>query len=574
MKIKITRADLLLVIVSFVVAYILCDAGYRVYLYRSLYAQVWDQVAARISPEPTSNSYYQFDFNVGYVYRSNLTATRGHPFFSTFHLNSHGHVSNAEYSVAKPAGEYRIAVLGDSFAATINNNVNWTEIVEEKLNASKAWRDHVNGKTTRVINFAVDGQGFEHFAKVAQHRVPPYQPDLVIVSFITDDFRRRFYYAGNIAIPPARTREEVIEEQVRSALDALPWYSPRPEIALGVIGPKFGVTGRLPVRPTLADLVTASRFFPRSEAVATGAEATRHIRGLFRNALFLVHPQWGELVGSPLPEMAGLLEAVARSAPGLSFVDMSYYLDLPGSQDQLRRWFFIPDDLHYNDHGVRMYGAAVAWLLTTDYLDNGAIAGRGALVSAETIGKSWNGFRVVPQGVAAPEQPVPPPVSAAPERLRLKLSSSKAGATDRPLERKELVYVSYSASESAVRENEPLPKSAASLLGISMPLPEGAKRIRIRATVPLVAQGKTVAVAGIFIGDDPPFAAVQQKVDAAAGKTAVIEIDRTFDVEGGTGALGAVLRVGVAGGGKVFFNGTDRGDSGAVGNPVMVIEVF
>jgi hypothetical protein len=105
-----------------------------------------------------------------------------------------------------------------------------------------------------------------------------------------------------------------------------------------------------------------------------------------------------------------------------------------------------------------------------------------------------------------------------------------------------------------------------------MPLPSGANRVRIRATVPFVAERKTAVIAGLFLGN-ASVATVQRKAEAAAGQRTVIELDQTFEA-GGTGAVGVQLRVGIGDDSKVFLNGTDTGENRNVGNPTLVIEVF
>ena len=44
----------------------------------------------------------------------------GHPSYSRWRTNSHGHIARSEYPKAKPVGEFRIAVIGDWFTAGLH----------------------------------------------------------------------------------------------------------------------------------------------------------------------------------------------------------------------------------------------------------------------------------------------------------------------------------------------------------------------------------------------------------------------------------------------------------------------
>src|SRR5262249_59491808 len=62
-----------------------------------------------------------FDANVGFRYAPNFTGERGSPWFSHWRTNQRGHVSRSDYPQHKPVGEFRIAILGDSFTAGITS---------------------------------------------------------------------------------------------------------------------------------------------------------------------------------------------------------------------------------------------------------------------------------------------------------------------------------------------------------------------------------------------------------------------------------------------------------------------
>src|SRR3954468_540401 len=86
-----------------------------------------------------------------------------------------------EHSVAKPAGTYRIAVLGDSYAEAMQVEMDrafWA-LLPEKLKAC----GFAGGKSIETVNFGVSGYGTSHELLTLQSRVWQYQPDMVLLAF-------------------------------------------------------------------------------------------------------------------------------------------------------------------------------------------------------------------------------------------------------------------------------------------------------------------------------------------------------------------------------------------------------
>jgi hypothetical protein len=162
---------ILLVICSSGLAYFVMEVAYRGYQYFALPQEIFAVIDAN-KPLGGWADQYRFDADAGILYTPNFSGERGHPWFSRWRTNSHGHVSGDEYPVAKPSDEFRIAVVGDSFTAAITSNVRWTDLLEQLLNGNEQWRSSQGGKHTRVINFAVDGTGIHHFAGIVRHHVP------------------------------------------------------------------------------------------------------------------------------------------------------------------------------------------------------------------------------------------------------------------------------------------------------------------------------------------------------------------------------------------------------------------
>lgn len=96
-------------------------------------------------------------------------------------INHLGNVGIIEGSYA--AADLKIAVFGDSFTVFHNNGVNWPVLLQRKLTERF-------GHSVNVLNFARDGMGLVQMIDMAAVKVPEWNPDLVIIAFITDDINR------------------------------------------------------------------------------------------------------------------------------------------------------------------------------------------------------------------------------------------------------------------------------------------------------------------------------------------------------------------------------------------------
>lgn len=86
-----------------------------------------------------------------------------------------------QHAVQKPAGTYRIAVLGDSYAEAMQVDVErafWA-LLPKKLEAC----GFAGGKQVETINFGVSGFGTGHELLTLRERVWPYAPDMVLLAF-------------------------------------------------------------------------------------------------------------------------------------------------------------------------------------------------------------------------------------------------------------------------------------------------------------------------------------------------------------------------------------------------------
>ncbi len=149
--------------------------------------------------------------------------------------NSHGHIARSEYPVAKPRSRFRIGLVGDSFTANVDNTIRWGDVLEDRLNASEAWRVMLGGRHVRVINFGLGGIGVVQFDDVAVEMAVPFEVDLLLVKLLREDVRRRPYYRGGASATLMRPeqRARYIDEAV---LSRLPSWSIYPEVIARTLG--------------------------------------------------------------------------------------------------------------------------------------------------------------------------------------------------------------------------------------------------------------------------------------------------------------------------------------------------
>jgi hypothetical protein len=111
-------------------------------------------------------------------------------FTSWIEINSKG-LRGAEIDYRKPAGEYRILVVGDSFtfAEQVNQQETFTQRLEDRLNAESS------GPHYRVLNAGSNGWATANEAVYLTKEGVRFRPDLVIVALyvgndISDNYRR------------------------------------------------------------------------------------------------------------------------------------------------------------------------------------------------------------------------------------------------------------------------------------------------------------------------------------------------------------------------------------------------
>jgi hypothetical protein len=383
--------ELLLVITSVLASYLIVEIAYRLQRYQALQLELYKIVTANSVNDSNgnaqTNNLYVFDEYTGYRYAANIEGYRGHPWNSKFRTNSHGHVSSHEYPKNKPELEFRIAVIGDSFTANITNNVRWTELLESHVNSSSEWRAKIGGKFTRVINFGVDGTGIVQFSAMIRHHAVNFDPDLIVVNFISDDIFRRLRYSS-YQPPVGRVSAEkaIIDGINANYLNQIRWFKIYPEFLAATVGRYLNLTASIPLDARVI-LAQKARYSNRQEALSVSARLISDIIKTNKKVIFLNAPLYHELTNEydSIKELKGVVDELRYRVPEAEIVSMAPFMDklldgkrlkdrpdlagmtieqlggLPeNKKPEIFRWFFIPYDVHYTDYGTTVYARQVA----------------------------------------------------------------------------------------------------------------------------------------------------------------------------------------------------------------------
>src|SRR5262245_37108571 len=199
--------------------YVLVEVGYRLYQYNHLlskYRAFWFW--------SVESPLYVVDTETGYRYKSSSSLTsryfdeknslmRSNP----IRVNHSGHISSRNDPGDTSAGEYRVAILGDSFTACTTNVVPWSDLLEDNLNQDQDLKRSLGVQSFRVINCGMDGTGIVQWPRVYDADASRFRPNLVLVNFITGDISRQFIYRDSI-----RVESKIADYQVTITCSSLP----------------------------------------------------------------------------------------------------------------------------------------------------------------------------------------------------------------------------------------------------------------------------------------------------------------------------------------------------------------
>ena len=165
------------------------------------------EVALRVAGVANPN-FYQPDVWRGWALRPGAEGWQRKEGEAWVHVNSRG-LRDEEHAIPKPAGELRIAFLGDSCTEAIQvpaESTFWARLEKELAASCPA----VAGRPVQSLNFGVSGYGTAQELLTLRHAVWDYQPDVVVLAF----------YSGN----DVRNNERPLEQD-----PARPYFTLGPE---------------------------------------------------------------------------------------------------------------------------------------------------------------------------------------------------------------------------------------------------------------------------------------------------------------------------------------------------------
>lgn len=143
--------------------------------------------------------------------------------------HNHYGYRGAEFDEIKPAGVYRVAVMGDSF--TYGNGV------PEALRFSNLLGERLRDRGVEVLNFGFPGNNWPEHVRTLETRVLRLRPDFVLLQWGSNDIELDRDVAGRPRIPPIitnRARHEwVYEHSALYTIVNARWIGYRLQQAMG-----------------------------------------------------------------------------------------------------------------------------------------------------------------------------------------------------------------------------------------------------------------------------------------------------------------------------------------------------
>lgn len=126
-------------------------------------------------------SFYTIDEDMGSALRPGAEGWWTQEGRAYVKINSDG-LRDVEHAVPKPAHSLRVAILGDSYAEGLQLSIDklFWKVLERELG-----RCPLKDRNVEVINFGVSGYGTGRELLMLRKKVWKYQPDIVVLTFLT-----------------------------------------------------------------------------------------------------------------------------------------------------------------------------------------------------------------------------------------------------------------------------------------------------------------------------------------------------------------------------------------------------
>lgn len=419
--------------VSLVVGYGLIEAGYRAYLYYSYavradyYVAIMDARLPSINVNAPGNVFGPYPR--GTVYTLTQYDQDDHPINRhQVHINNLGWVSHYDYTVAKPADEYRIAIVGASLTACLNNEDPWPDVLQRNLNHDHNLLTQLGVQRITVLNLGAAGSPLQNMANPLAVIARRFSPDFLVANFAIEDvvlFHPEIPFSPIPDEPAAPADTPVPRESINQAefiVDGveIPLICPgregrtasNPECSVSRVwyvppgrdidGPELKelkrtvarqlllhrvllssrplalleLLGRPAIpRPQVADTISPAATQSQDIGIEPALRAFQIITQLHQNVMFAHNPLHWHLTGQSRPEILNGFISLAASR-GFDIVQLEDHLPIQRGERDWARWYL--DDGHWSDYGAQIYGEAMYRAIRSRLL-----ATRGIIASAE-----------------------------------------------------------------------------------------------------------------------------------------------------------------------------------------------
>lgn len=333
-----------------------------------------------------------------------------------FRINNVGLVSLHDYELQKPKGEYRIAIFGDSFTASLQMMKPWPDSLEEKLNKGAALKEKLGVSDFKVYNFGMYAGGFRDFVQQAK-AAKDLDPDMVIVNFIAADFPRcndcvtemdnpmkdktRRLVSGktpvytdeasgetaflnmsceqgpvsldndscvhsfNLEIPPnLAERQDIVSEIKKNVIHR--FLRGKLLTSLFPYSIKYAIDKKLSVmdirHPDLFKSYSKSYSLTDQQQINQAVSCLEEIKSMYKGktVLFTLNPTHYDLTWQ-INE--GQSHQVMEKGKDIRITFMREFLPTNLSKEEYLSWYCLPYDGHMSDKGGRVYSDAMAALI-------------------------------------------------------------------------------------------------------------------------------------------------------------------------------------------------------------------
>lgn len=129
-------------------------------------------------------SFFIADNLTGYAHKPGAEGLYNNEGEAYIRINSSG-LRDREYSLEKPVGTFRIALLGDSYTEAMQ--VPTEQIYGASLEHELSDCSSLAGRQVEAMNFGVSGFSTAQELLVLRHKASPYDPDLVLLALYTEN---------------------------------------------------------------------------------------------------------------------------------------------------------------------------------------------------------------------------------------------------------------------------------------------------------------------------------------------------------------------------------------------------